>query len=352
MPLNGILGVSYVPSASSICTMKCGSKLGILYYKEPNMLTLDDVVTARQVIAGRLHRTPLSAQVGARLYLKLENWQKTGSFKPRGVLNKIATLSPAERARGLVTASAGNHAQALAWAAAAEGVACTVVMPQTAPAAKLAATQGYGGTIVLEPSTLTVFSRAQALAGEHGYTFVPPFDDPAIVAGQGTVGLEILDDLPDAGTVVVPIGGGGLIAGIALAIKSQRPGVRLVGVEPAGAAKMWRSRQAGQAVRLDQIQTIADGLSAPFAGELPFALVQQYVDDLVLVDDADIQRAMTLILERCKLLAEPAGAAAVAALLCGAVGALAQEPVVAILSGGNVDAARLAQLLAPPTSLS
>jgi threonine dehydratase len=329
-----------------------------LYDKERNMLTLDDVVTARQVIAGRVHRTPLiqsaalSAQIGARLYLTREYWPKTGSFKPRGVLNKIATLSPAERACGLVTASAGNHAQALAWAAAAEGVACTVVMPQTAPAAKLAATQGYGGTVVLEPSTLTVISRAQALAAEHGYTFVPPFDDPAIIAGQGTVGLEILDDLPDAGTVVVPIGGGGLIAGIALAIKSQRPGVRIVGVEPVGAAKMWRSRQAGQAVRLDQIQTIADGLSAPFAGELPFALVQQYVDDLVLVDDAHIQRAMTLILERCKLLAEPAGAAAVAALLCGAVAAPAQEPIVAILSGGNIDATRLAQLLAPPTSIS
>ncbi|HEU5097437.1 MAG TPA: pyridoxal-phosphate dependent enzyme [Roseiflexaceae bacterium] len=313
------------------------------------MLTIDDVLVARQVIDGRLHRTPLvgsaalSAMIGAPLYLKLESWQKTGSFKPRGVLNKIAALSPEQRARGLITASAGNHAQALAWAAAAEGLACTVVMPETAPAAKLAATEGYSGTIVLEPSTLTVFTRAQALAAEHGFTFVPPFDDEAIVAGQGTVGLEILDDLPDVGSVVVPIGGGGLIAGIALAIKSRRPNVRIVGVEPRGAAKMWRSRQSGQAERLDKIDTIADGLSAPFAGEIPFALVQQYVDDLVLVDDADIRAAMTLILERCKLLAEPAGAAALAGLLSGAV--KPQAPVVAILSGGNVDAARLAQLL-------
>ena len=315
------------------------------------MLTLDDVVSARRVIAGRLHRTPLilsaalSAQVGAPLYLKLENWQKTGSFKPRGVLNKIASLSHAERARGLITASAGNHAQALAWAAAAEGIACTVVMPQTAPAAKLAATGGYGGTIVLEPSTLTVFNRAQALSDEYGYTFVAPFDDPAVVAGQGTVGLEILDDLPEIGTIVVPIGGGGLIAGIGLAIKSQRPNVRIVGVEPTGAAKMWRSRQEGHAVRLDKVQTIADGLSAPFAGEVPFGLVQQYVDDLVLVDEADILLAMTLILERCKLLAEPAGAAALAALLSGAAKVSGQAPVVVILSGGNIDAARLAQLL-------
>ncbi|HJZ47313.1 MAG TPA: threonine/serine dehydratase [Roseiflexaceae bacterium] len=320
------------------------------------MVTLDDVLAARQVIAGRLHRTPLisnaalSKRIGAPLYLKLESWQKTGSFKPRGVLNKIAALSQAQRARGLVTASAGNHAQALAWAATFEGLSCTVVMPQTAPAAKLEATRGYGGTIVLEPSTLTVFSRAQALAAEHGYTFVPPFDDPAIVAGQGTIGLEILDDLPEVGTLVVPIGGGGLIAGIALAIKSRQNGVRVVGVEPEGAAKMWRSRQTGQAARLEQIQTIADGLSAPFAGEVPFALVQQYVDDLVLVNDADIRAAMTLILERCKLLAEPAGAAALAGLLSGAVQVRPEAPVVAIVSGGNIDAARLAGLLATPTS--
>src|SRR4051794_28354755 len=238
------------------------------------MVTIDDVQAAQQVIAGRLHRTPLvgsaalSGRIGAPLYLKLESWQKTGSFKPRGVLNKIAALSQAECDRGLVTASAGNHAQALAWAAGIEGIACTVVMPEVAPAAKLAATRGYGGTVVLEPSTLTVFARAQALADEHGYTFVPPFDDPAIVAGQGTVGLEILEDLPDVGTVVVPIGGGGLIAGIAVAIKSRRPEVRIVGVEPTGAAKMWRSRETGKPARLEKIDTIADGLSAPFAGAI------------------------------------------------------------------------------------
>src|SRR6266516_7165907 len=306
------------------------------------MVTLDNVRSAWQVIAGRVHRTPLignaalSARIGAPLYLKLENWQRTGSFKPRGVLNRIATLSRAERERGLVTASAGNHAQALAWAAAAEGLPCTVVMPETAPAAKIDATRGYGGTVVFEPSTLTVFQRAQALVDELGYTFIPPFDHPAIVAGQGTVGLEILEDLPDVGTVVVPIGGGGLIAGVALAIKSQRPNARIVGVEPEGAAAMWRSRREGKAVRLDKVDTIADGLSAPFAGELPFAIVQQYVDDLVLVSDADIRAAMILLLERCKLLVEPGGAAGVAALLIGAAKTQPGAPVVAILSGGNV----------------
>ena len=316
------------------------------------MLTMDSVISAEQAIAGRLHRTPLvasaalSARIGAPLYLKLENWQKTGSFKPRGVLTKIAALSVAERARGLVTASAGNHAQALAWAAAAEGLACTVVMPETAPAAKVAATRGYGATIVFEPSTLTVFERAHALVAEHGYTLVPPFDDEAIVAGQGTVGLEILDDLPDTGTLVVPIGGGGLIAGVALAAKSLRPDMRVVGVEPEGAAAMWRSRQAGQPMRLESVTTIADGLSAPFAGSVPFEIVQRYVDDLVLVSDAAIREAMLLILERCKLLAEPGGAAGLAALLSGAAKVPPGAPVVVVLSGGNVDAGRLAQLLA------
>ena len=317
-------------------------------------VTLDDVIAARRVIAGRLHRTPLvgstalGARIGAPLYFKLESWQKTGSFKPRGVLTKIAALSQAERERGLVTASAGNHAQALAWAAAAEGLPCTVVMPRGAPASKLAAARGYGGNIVLETDVLTVIGRAQALAAEHGYTFIPPFDDPAIIAGQGTTGLEILDDLPDVGTVVVPIGGGGLIAGIALAIKSLRPDVRIVGVEPEGAASMWFSRHAGQPVRLERVQTIADGLAAPFAGALPFALVQEYVDDLALVTDADMRAAMALILERCKLLAEPAGAAALAGLLNGAVTVRPGAPVVALLSGGNVDMVRLSQLLAEP----
>ena len=315
------------------------------------MLTLDDVLAAQRVIAGRLHRTALlrsaalSTRVGAPLYLKLENMQKTGSFKPRGVLNRIAALSGDERARGLITASAGNHAQALAWAAAAEGLPCTVVMPETAPAAKIAATRGYGATIVFEPSTLTVFERANALVAEYGATFVPPFDDPWVVAGQGTVGLELLEDLPDMSTVVVPIGGGGLIAGVALAIKSQRPDVQIVGVEPEGAAAMWRSREAGQPVRLETVATIADGLSAPFAGALPFALVQRYVDDVVLVDDAAIREAMILILERTKLLAEPGGAAGVAALLSGAIRPQSGAPVIAILSGGNVDAGRLAALL-------
>lgn len=315
------------------------------------MMSLDDVLAAQQVIAGRLHRTllmestTLGARLGTSLLFKAESFQKTGSFKPRGVLNKIASLSPDERKRGLITASAGNHAQAVAWAAASEGLPSTVVMPETAPATKVAATRGYGGRVLTEPSTLTVFQRAQAVADEEGLTMIHPFDDPAIVAGQGTIGLEILEDLPDVGTIVVPIGGGGLIAGIALAVKSRRADVRIVGVEPEGAAKMWQSRAAGRPERLTQIDTIADGLSAPFAGSLPFELVQRYVDDLILVSDAQICEAMVLLLERGKLVAEPAGAAALAALLAG-IKVQPGAPVVAILSGANVDAQRLGTLLA------
>ncbi len=314
-------------------------------------VTLSDVLAAQAILAGKLHRTPiigsatLTGLTGAPLHLKLENWQKTGSFKPRGALTKIARLTPDERRRGLITASAGNHAQALAWAAAAEGVVCTVVMPETAPAAKLAATRGYGARIVLEPTTMTVISRAQALAEEHGYIFVPPFDDPAIVAGHGTTGLEIVEDLPAVGTVVVAVGGGGLISGVALAIKASRPDVRVVGVEPVGAPAMWESHRAGHAVRLPGVKTIADGLAAPFAGELNYRLVERYVDDLVLVTDEDIKAAMALLLERVKILAEPGGAAALAALLTGVARPAADRPVVAIISGGNIDVARLAQLL-------
>lgn len=314
-------------------------------------VTLADVRAAQAHIAGKLHRTPivgsatLSGMVGAPVFLKLENWQKTGSFKPRGALTRIARLTPQERERGLVTASAGNHAQALAWASAAEGVACTVVMPETAPAAKLAATRGYGARVVLEPTTMTVISRAQALAAEHGYTFVPPFDDPAIVAGHGTTGLEIVEESPDVGTVVVAIGGGGLISGVALAVKATQPDVRVIGVEPVGASAMWESRRAGHAVRLQGVNTIADGLAAPFAGELNYRLVERYVDDLVLVTDDDIKAAMVLLLERVKILAEPGGAAALAALLTGAACPRDDRPVVAIVSGGNVDVGRLAHLL-------
>ena len=316
------------------------------------MVTFDDVVVAQKTIAGRVHRTPLvgsaalSERIGAPLYLKLENWQKTGSFKVRGVLNKLRTLTPEERGRGMVTASAGNHAQALAWAAQAEGVPCTVVMPESAMPAKLAAVRGYGASVVLESTVMRVIERAQELARQAGMTYIPPFDDPAIIAGAGTTGLEIIEDLPDVGRIVVGIGGGGLIAGVAVAVKTYHPRVRIIGVEPEGAPSMRRSLAAGHAVRLDSVHTIADGLAPPYAGQPNYEIVRQYVDDVVLVNDTAIRDAMVLILERTKLLAEPSGAAAMAALLCGAARFDPDRPVVSIVSGGNIGADRLAQLIA------
>lgn len=318
------------------------------------MVTLEDVLEARRVIAGRLHRTPLlsahalgmMAQPPVNLFLKPELLQKTGAFKVRGALNKLAALSPEQKQCGLITVSAGNHAQAVAWSAAAEGVPATVVMAETAVRSKVEATRGYGAEVILFGTSMAgIFEHAHQLEQEKGLLFIPPFDDPRIVAGQGTVGLEILEDLPDPDVVLIPCGGGGLCSGVATAIKSTHPQTRIVIVEPEGAPTMRRSLDAGKPMALESINTIADGLMAPFTSELTLSITQRYVDDAVLVSDAEIAQAMGLILERCKLLAEPAAAASVAALLAGKVRAAERAKVVAILSGGNVDRERVKQLL-------
>ncbi|HMA37762.1 MAG TPA: threonine/serine dehydratase [Chloroflexia bacterium] len=317
------------------------------------MVDLNGIYAARDVIRGKLVRTPLlfsealSERVGRPLYFKLENLQQTGSFKPRGVLTKIARLSAAEKARGLVTISAGNHAQALAYAARAAGVRCTVVMPVGAPATKIANTQAYGATVILHPDRVTLLDRCRQEQEAHGYVYISPFDDPDIIAGQGTVGLEILEDLPEAAAIVVPIGGGGLIAGIAVAARGILPDLYILGVEPEGAPAMVRSLQAGHAVHLDQIQTIADGLAAPFAGELNYAIVRDLVDAVVLVTDEEIAAAIPPLIEWLKVVPEPAGAAALAALLTGKGTLPPGGPVVVIVSGGNLDLARLAGFLGP-----
>ena len=321
--------------------------------------TVDDIEAARARIAGQVHHTPLltsqtlAAQLGAPVWLKAENLQKTGSFKARGALNKIELLSAEEKARGIITVSAGNHAQGVAWAAAAAGVRATVVMAETSSPSKIAATSDYGAEVVLfGPSTVESFAEMERLRRERGLTLVHPFDDPAIIAGQGTVGLEILDDLPAFGagpapdTVVVPIGGGGLIAGIAVALKERRPNVRLIGVEPRGAAGMHAAVRAGRPVTLERVDTIADGLSAPFAGALNLEIVRRYVDDIVLLDDRAILAGVRFLLERAKLLAEPAGAAAVGALLDGSVTSAPGARVVALVCGGNLDLDRLGTYLA------
>lgn len=316
------------------------------------MLSLDTIRAARERLKGHVHLTPmlsatrLGERVGVHLFLKCESLQKTGSFKVRGALNKLACLDAAARAHGVVTVSAGNHAQALAWASRTAGVHCVVVMPEAASRAKVDASRGYGAEVVLHGATSKeAFAHAHELSERRGLIFVHPFDDSDICAGAGTVGLEILEQLHDVNAVVVPIGGGGLVAGIATAIRQARPGVRIFGVEPTGAAAMRRSLDEGRPVHLDRVQTVADGLGAPMAGELPFRVVRSYVDDVVLVSDDEIAAAVRDLLVSTKLLAEGAGAAATAAVLAGRLPLERGSRVVSIVSGGNVDLATLKALL-------
>jgi threonine dehydratase len=317
------------------------------------VLTLEQIRQARRRIAGRVHVTPLVSasllgeRVGVRLFLKCESLQKTGSFKVRGALHKLTQLDAGARARGVVTVSAGNHAQALAWAARAEGVGCTVVMPVTASESKAAASAGYGAEVIRHGTSMEAFAKARELAESRGLTFVHPFDDEDILAGAGTAGLELLDQLDDVDVVVVPIGGGGLIGGVASALKLANPKVRVFGVEPVGASVMRQSLDAGRPLRAGAMNTIADGLAAPMAGEIPFDIVRRCVDDVVLVSDEEIMDAMRDLLSRTKLLAEPAGAAAAAAILSGKLPLQPATRVVALLSGGNVDLERLREVLGP-----
>lgn len=314
-------------------------------------VTLDDVRAAQARIMPHLHRTPLlataslSGMTDTRLSLKAEAFQRTGSFKARGALNAMLQLTPEERERGVVTLSAGNHGQGIAFAAAKVGVTAHVFMPETAVPTKVAAIRGYGAECHFAPSMDQLFPAMDAFRIEHGLTYIPPFAHPDIVAGQGVVGLEILEDLPDVGAVVVPIGGGGLISGIATAVKALKPDVRIVGVEPEGASVVSRSLAAGTCLQDAAPASIADGLCAPFAAPLTQSIIGHLVDDIALVNDQEITGALQVILERCKVLVEPSGTAAVAALLAGKAGIAPGTPAVAILSGGNIDRARLKTLL-------
>lgn len=314
-------------------------------------VTLDDVYQARERIMPHLRRTPLldsetlSRMTNTDLGLKAEIFQKTGSFKARGALNAAMQLSSEQQARGIVTMSAGNHGQGIAYAARMVGCRAVVFMPETAVPTKVEAIKGYGAEAKFAPNMETLQETMEAYQREHGLTFVSPFSDPNIIAGQGTIGLEILEDAPDVETIVVPVGGGGLISGIAMAVKSLRPDVRIVGVEPEGAMIVKPSLESGRLEKAHQINTIADGLAAPQAGALTQAVIEHYVDDIVIVSDDEIAQALKLILFRSKLLVEPAGAAATAALLTGKVAARVGGKTVALLSGGNIDPAKLAMLL-------
>jgi threonine dehydratase len=306
------------------------------------LVTLADVLAARELLGDVVRVTPmersraLAARVGGPVLLKCENLQRTGSFKLRGAYTRIARLTPSERARGVVAASAGNHAQGVALAAQLLGITSTVFMPVGAPLPKVAATRAYGATVRLEGETVDgCLESARRFAQETGAVFIHPFDHPDVVAGQGTLGLEILEQCPDVRTVVVCTGGGGLVAGVAAAIKGLRPDVRVVGVQAEGAAAFPGSLSAGYPVALPGMSTIADGIAVGRPGDITFRHVAALVDEIVTVSEEDISRALLLLLERAKLVVEPAGAAAVAAVLAGAV--RVEPPVVTVLSGGNID---------------
>jgi len=318
------------------------------------VITIDDIYEAQTFLKGKIHRTPLfsSHLIGrvtrpqTELWLKAENLQKTGSFKPRGVLFKLSRLTPEERKRGLLTVSAGNTAQSLAWAAALEGIPCTVIVPNAAPKTKTDAATAYGAEVIRHgASHHESWELAHKLLAERGLTLVHPYDDEVVIAGHGTIGLEILEDLPDVQAVLIPIGGGAIATGIGLAIKSLRPDVKIIGVEPALAPKMTRALAAGEPVDIGLSTTIADGLRAPKVGQVNLDMARLYLDEVIQVSDDAITCAVGLVLQRCKLLAEPSGVATVGALLEGKASILAGMKTVAVISGGNPDRSKIIELL-------
>jgi threonine dehydratase len=312
------------------------------------LLSLAEIRAAQERLRGRVHRTPLvssqalSDQLGCPVFLKLECLQKTGSFKPRGAFNKLLSLSEAERSRGVVGVSGGNHAQGLAYAARALAVHATICMPRSTPANYLDATRGYGAEIVPCDDIHAAFAEALRLK-QAGLTEVHPFDDPTLAAGQGTIGLEILEDLPHVARVYVSIGGGGLIAGIATALRRSRPDIRVVGVETRGADAMAQSVAAGRLVELPRITSIARTLGAPKVSDFTLRHVQNLVEEVVVVEDAEAFAALRLLLERTKYVTEPAAACCLAAARRQAATFRPGEPIVLLLCGGNVSLADLAR---------
>jgi threonine dehydratase len=307
-------------------------------------ITRRDIEAARDRIAGAVVRTPtvpalgLGDRVRPGLHLKLENLQRTGSFKDRGALNRLLALSAEERARGIVTASAGNHAQAVAYHGARLGMPVHVVMPEHTPLIKVLNTRRFGADVRFHGATLSdAMVEARRMESEEGYVLVHAFDDDRVIAGQGTIGLELLEQLPELTAVVVPIGGGGLISGIATAIKGHRPEVRVLGVEAAAAASALASRRAGKLVGIESSETIADGIAVKRLGERTFPIIERHVDDIVAVSEDEIAHAVHLLLERQKLVVEGAGAVPLAAILSGRLPLDASDVTVMVLSGGNID---------------
>jgi threonine dehydratase len=304
---------------------------------------LPEITSAAQRIGRRVNRTPmltsrtLGDRAGVTLLLKCESFQKTGSFKARGALNKVLSLAPSEVAKGLITVSAGNHAQAVAWAAAQVGAPCTVVMPVDAPKPKLEAVSGYGAEIILHDDRDTLFDKLHAVQRERQAVFVHPFDDPVVLAGAGTVGLEIMEDVPEADIVVVPVGGGGLMSGVMTAVKSIRPATRVVPVELAEGPGLAPALAAGRPVPVTRPRTLADGMTPPFVGAIPLEIARRLGDPVVGVTESEILQAMALLMTRAKLYVEASAAAATAALLAGKIDTRGRPTVVALVSGGNLD---------------
>jgi threonine dehydratase len=319
------------------------------------LTSLASIQAAAERIAGIARRTPLidlttemadrlPEQAGRAFFVKCENFQPMGAFKIRGAYNMLARLAEAELPKGVITYSSGNHGQAVAMAARSMGVHAVVVMPTTAPPNKIAGAKALGAEVILEGTTSVARrARAEKEAAERGLVMMPPFDHPWIIEGQGTCALEILEELPTTSCIVVPIGGGGLVSGVAAAVKLSRPGVRVIGVEPAGAAKMSASLTKGEPVTLDSTSSIADGLMPVRPGDLTFAHVKEWVDEVVTVEEAEIAEATLWLHDRGRLVVEPSGAATVAAVRAGKLDSIGGH-IVAILSGGNVTLERLLEL--------
>jgi threonine dehydratase len=314
--------------------------------------TIEDIFRARDLLDGSVRKTPLqrsdmfSKITGTNIFLKLESLQKTGSFKVRGALNKVSTLSEEQRKYGVIAASAGNHAQGVAYAASKNNISCTVIMPQNASPAKVSATKSYGAKVVLKGSDYDeAWIAAQEIAKKEGRTIIHAFDDAQVISGQGTIGLELLEDLPELDQVYLPIGGGGLAAGIAIAIKSKKPHVKIIGVESKAFPAMKESLAKGFLQNIKSGYTIADGISVKSPGKLTYEIASKYIDDVMVVDDSSIVKTMFLLMERIKLVIEPAGAASLAYLLSNSH-LKKNENVVSLLSGGNVDMYLLGQVVA------
>ena len=311
------------------------------------MLTLEMIQEAQTALQGIARRTPLdpAPSIGKTVYIKAENLQLTGAFKVRGAYNKIRSLSPEEAARGVIACSAGNHAQGIALSATKLGIRSVICMPAGAPISKVEATKAYGAEVVLVPGVYDDAAReAERLMEEHGYTFAHPFNDPLVIAGQGTIGLEILEQLPDVAQVVVPIGGGGLISGVAFAIKQLKPSVRVIGVQAEGAPSMERSMHQGRPVQLDAVATIADGIAVKRPGDLTFELCREYVDEIVTVREEEIASAILELMEHQKTVAEGAGAVSVAACMFRKVDITAGKTV-CVVSGGNIDVTTVSRVI-------